>query len=445
MVRPILRVWDFAASGIKDLMGLFSGHSTPLRRALLSLFALASLALAAASRAQTAETMPEPVSEAEFLTLFGLASEQAGTMLAYDPSSELTDKSKQRLPQLRPTPTTNGLITRSVLPEDFGWVERKALSEPILLLNGHEGQSDLSDLDCAVRRDDDHNLAFRCNAPIALNVPGGDTPSETFLAEMEEETGFTVGHHIWPGDKDALTGDRLMTARDIVTGMRFTLRYLNKRGFTVADARCSNRKSWRWIYVCLDDAKWHALTPRQKCEYVINNLLMVEGGAKDWSFAPLPAPGEEEGTLLSVGFTRDPREMATADDLCPEVAAHERVETRLEQFLQDAPRAVALERVPLHSAEDALLTLAAKISGAEVIVARLSSQKPDAVADAFSDLAELWLSRGGTRLCESPDCSGLIRIALPPLPTYRPPPILPPIPAQRWVAAPVLRPSQQVE
>ena len=124
MVRPILRVSDFAASGIKDLMGLFSGHSTPLRRALLSLFALASLALAAASRAQTAETMPEPVSEAEFLTLFGLASEQAGTMLAYDPSSELTDKSKQRLPQLRPTPTTNGLITRSVLrfTSPFAWL-----------------------------------------------------------------------------------------------------------------------------------------------------------------------------------------------------------------------------------------------------------------------------------------------------------------------------------
>ena len=70
-----------------------------------------------------------------------------------------------------------------------------------------------------------------------MNVPGGKASSSRFLSEMEAETGLRLRQ---TDDPDAGTGARLLTARDVVTGMRFTLRYIDW-GFTRAANSCADR------------------------------------------------------------------------------------------------------------------------------------------------------------------------------------------------------------
>ena len=116
-----------------------------------------------------------------------------------------------------------------------------AVQEPTIVLAGYERQPEISGMACAKRASDEHNLAFRCNAPVAMNVPGGKASSSRFLTEMEAETGLRLGRDFWVGDPDAGTGARLLTARDVVTGMRFTLRYIDERGFTRAANSCADQ------------------------------------------------------------------------------------------------------------------------------------------------------------------------------------------------------------
>ena len=68
-----------------------------------------------------------------------------------------------------------------------------AVQEPTIVLAGYEGQPEISGMACAKRASDEHNLAFRCNAPVAMNVPGGKASSSRFLTEMEAETGLQLG------------------------------------------------------------------------------------------------------------------------------------------------------------------------------------------------------------------------------------------------------------
>ena len=164
-----------------------------------------------------------------------------------------------------------------------------AIQEPTIVLAGYEGQPEISGMACAKRASAEHNLAFRCNAPVAMNVPGGKASSSRFLTEMEAETGLRLGRDFWAGDPDAGTGARLLTARDVVTGMRFTLRYIDERGFTRAANSCADQGRWRWSYVCITDARWAAKSMVEQCHFVVDEMLSVEGGpVARWTFAPCP-------------------------------------------------------------------------------------------------------------------------------------------------------------
>ncbi|MAV47485.1 MAG: hypothetical protein CBC49_001000 [Alphaproteobacteria bacterium TMED89] len=394
---------------------------------LISCGVLVCLAIFVAS-ARADSPILEPISDDEFHRIFGwstdetLLASQVGPAAAARARRNLrdlfTDKSVAVLPEKRPNPPLEG---RDVLPDSFARVVKPALPAPHLILAGYAGQPEMSDLGCAVREHDQHNLAFRCNAPIALNVPGGGSPSKTFLKEMEAETGFDVGDHIWPGDKDALTGDRLLSARDIVTGMRFTLRYLDQRGFTIAKASCAKLSKWRWSYVCLDDSKWAALSAREKCEYVVENMLSVEGGTtKKWSFAPMPSPDSAQGSLISYGLTVNPRNINDAASLCAEVRAQEKVDDMVAKLLSGAPDKLGLTARSVSEAKGAALTLAAQIKHKELIVARLNVNTTVDLADHLRVLEKQWQQLGGSQVCIETDCARVITMALPPLPDYRP-------------------------
>ena len=208
-----------------------------------------------------------------------------------------------------------------------------AVQEPTIVLAGYEGQPEISGMACAKRASDEHNLAFRCNAPVAMNVPGGKASSSRFLTEMEAETGLRLGRDFWAGDPDAGTGARLLTARDVVTGMRFTLRYIDERGFTRAANSCADPGRWRWSYVCITDAQWAAKSMVEQCHFVVDEMLGVEGGpVRRWTFAPLPAPGTAEGTPIAIGFTLDPLAITDKAALCREVAAQEQISAALYSF-----------------------------------------------------------------------------------------------------------------
>ena len=171
-----------------------------------------------------------------------------------------------------------------------------AVQEPTIVLAGYEGQPEISGMACAKRASDEHNLAFRCNAPVAMNVPGGKASSSRFLTEMEAETGLRLGRDFWAGDPDAGTGARLLTARDVVTGMGFTLRYIDERGFTRAANSCADQGRWRWSYVCITDAQWAAKSMVEQCHFVVDEMLSVEGGpVRRWTFAPPARPGHGGG------------------------------------------------------------------------------------------------------------------------------------------------------
>jgi len=411
-------------------MHLFPGLKPPFRWMILISFGVFALFSAAKGFAQADSPIMEPISEAEFERIFGSHGE--GPLLASEVGPEAAaaawkrrklsapfqDKSIDVLPEIRPRAP---LKQRDVLPKAFSTRALPALPTPTLVLAGYDNQPDLSERGCAVREHDQHNLAYRCNAPIALNIPGGDAPSARFVKEMEAETGFEAGYDFWPGDKDAVTGDRLLTSRDIVTGMRFTMRYLNARGFTIAKAPCSSRKTWRWSYVCMHDDKWAALSMRERCEFVLDGLLTVEGGkTQKWFFAPLPSPDTVKGALISYGLTTNPGDLQDAASLCTEVEAQERVEAMTKKLLQQAPKKLGLKLTSLANTDGANLTLGAQIKGREIIVARLTSKTPDALSSQLETLSEIWRGLGGSQVCQESDCARVITVALPPLPDYRP-------------------------
>lgn len=396
-------------------------------RLILISIAFLPFFLATQGRAQIESMILEPVSESEFHELFGIRSldllvaekmAAATSKEADEPApSPFRDLSIAVLPEIRPRPP---LKPRYVLPEEFSTLVRAPLPAPTLVLAGYDGQPTMSELGCAKREHSKHNLAYRCNAPIALNVPGGNEPSASFLREMEEETGFEVGYDLWPGDKDAVTGDRLMSARDIVTGMRFTLAYLNQRGFTVAKNSCSSRKHWRWSYICLNDKNWASMSAQERCKFILDGLLPVEGGVPEWSFAPMPSPGTVAGELIAFGLTQDPRTIDDAASLCQEIRAQNRVASMVQNLLRFAPKSLGLRAASLAKPDEAFLTLGAQIYGTEMIVARLTSTNPAALPDGMDQLHKIWRSLGGSQVCDNADCSGPIEVDLPPLPEYRP-------------------------
>ena len=378
----------------------------------------------------------EPVSDSEFHALFGIRSldllvkERLAALTDVEVEeipSPFRDLSIDVLPSIRPHPP---LKQRDVLPEEFSILIRSPLPTPTLVLAGYEGQPEISELGCATREHSQHNLAYRCNAPIALNVPGGNTPSKSFLREMEEETGFDIGYDLWPGDKDAVTGDRLLSARDIVTGMRFTLAYLNHRGFTIAKNSCSDRKHWRWSYICMHDENWAAMSATERCEFVLEGLLTVEGGTPNWSFAPMPSPDTVEGELIAVGLTHDPRNINDPGALCREIIAQNRVDKMVKGLLRKAPKALGLKQTSLAAPDEAYLTLGARVNGTEIIVARLTSASPSDLPGQMKKLQKIWRSLGGSQVCDNADCAGPVQVALPPLPDYRPPQPASPLPLQ---------------
>ena len=366
--------------------------------------------------AQSENQRLQSLSEDEFQAYFGVnrldyVLGQSTNQLAF----ALRDKSIAELP-----PEVPVLLERNVLPAAFAVMQRPAVPEPVMIEAGDKGEPELSPLDCAVRAHSRHNLAFRCNAPVALNVPGGDKPRASFLREMVNETGMSLGTDIWPGDKDALTGDRLLSARDVVTGMRFTLRYLDQRGFTLGNNPCSNKSKWRWSYICLDDAAWDKMSRAEQCSYVLDNLLSVEGGSATWYFAPMPGPKSKKGDLISVGYSRDPRKIQTASALCQELAIQERVDGKIAAFITKTARKSGLKRVALNQVSKADLSLAMRIDGKEQIVGRFSAKNAQKLAVQRAALEASWRALGGSRLCLSANCNEPVEVALPPLPDYRP-------------------------
>lgn len=388
------------------------------------------------AREYEASRILEPVSDSEFHELFGIRSldllvkerlAAVGRVETEVLSSPFRDLSIDVLPSIRPRPP---LKQRDVLPQEFSILIRPPLPTPALVLAGYDGQPEISELGCATRAHSQHNLAYRCNAPIALNIPGGNKPSKSFLQEMEAETGFDIGYDLWPGDKDAVTGDRLLSARDIVTGMRFTLAYLNHRGFTIAKNSCSDRKHWRWSYICMQDENWAAMSAKERCEFVLKGLLTVEGGNNDWSFAPMPSPGTVEGELIAFGLTHDPRNINEPKVLCREILAQNRVDRMVSGLLRKAPKSLGLKRSSLAKPDEAFVTLGAQISGTEMVVARLTSSNPSALPDNMKKLHKIWRSLGGSQVCDNADCAGPVVVALPPLPDYRPIEAAPSLPLQ---------------
>ena len=269
-----------------------------------------------------------------------------------------------------------------------------AVQEPTIVLAGYEGQPEISGMACAKRASDEHNLAFRCNAPVAMNVPGGKASSSRFLTEMEAETGL-----------------RLLTARDVVTGMRFTLRYIDERGFTRAANSCADQGRWRWSYVCITDAQWAAKSMVEQCHFVVDEMLSVEGGpVRRWTFAPLPAPGTAEGTPIAIGFTLDPLAITDKAALCREVAAQEQISAALYSF-QTAAYAdgLALSLLPLTDRETPSVGLSLLIDGEAFVVARLvSAQTGTERAEQRRRLSMLWQAAGGNGLCTGFPCTPVV-------------------------------------
>ena len=286
-----------------------------------------------------------------------------------------------------------------------------AVQEPTIVLAGYEGQPEISGMACAKRASDEHNLAFRCNAPVAMNVPGGKASSSRFLTEMEAETGLWLGRDFWAGDPDAGTGARLLTARDVVTGMRFTLRYIDERGFTRAANSCADQWRWRWSYVCITDAQWAAKSMVEQCHFVVDEMLSVEGGpVRRWTFAPLPAPGTAEGTPIAIGFTLDPLAITDKAALCREVAAQEQISAALYSF-QTAAYAdgLALSLLPLTDRETPSVGLSLLIDGEAFVVARLvSAQTGTERAEQRRRLSMLWQAAGGNGLCTGFPCTPVV-------------------------------------
>lgn len=410
----------------------------PLWRLILISLAALFVLIAAQGKAQTNAAILEPVSETEFHHLFGIRSldllvaerqKASADLASAKTDAPFRDLSIDILPSIRPHPP---LKQRYVLPDEFAILDRAPLATPTLVVAGYTGQPEISELGCATREHSQHNLAYRCNAPIALNVPGGENPSASFLKEMEAETGLRIGYDLWPGDKDAVTGDRLLSARDVVTGMRFTLRYLDQRGFTVAKASCAERSQWRWSYICLHDDAWAAMSAADKCEFVLDGLLTVEGGAPNWSFAPLPSPGTAAGDLIAIGLTVDPTEITDTGKLCQELRAQERLDQMLLDFIKRAPDDLGLRLVSLAEPDSALLSLSARFKGKEMIVGYVSSETPSKLPKSMPTLAKLWRGLSGLQVCDNVDCSGPIEVALPPLPDYRPKDV--PLPSDNQIA-----------
>ncbi|MEC8711282.1 MAG: hypothetical protein VXX87_06865 [Pseudomonadota bacterium] len=283
-----------------------------------------------------------------------------------------------------------------------------AVQEPTIVLAGYEGQPEISGMACAKRASDEHNLAFRCNAPVAMNVPGGKTSSSRFLTEMEAETGLRLGRDFWAGDPDAGTGARLLTARDVITGMRFTLRYIDERGFTRAANSCADQGRWRWSYVCITDAQWAAKSMVEQCYFVVDEMLSVEGGpVARWTFAPLPAPGTAAGTPIAIGFTLDPLAITDKAALCREVAAQEQISAAVYSF-QTAAQAdgLALSLLPLTDSETPSVGLSLLIDGDAFVVARLASAPAGTDrADQSCRVSMLWRAAGGKGLCTGFPCT----------------------------------------
>ena len=387
---------------------------------LMSVAGVAWFSGALSAAAQDTSARLAAINGEEFQSYFGVnLFEAALGPKAIALAFALQDRSRD---DLRPPPPV--LIERDVLPPAFGLVHRPGVPLPFLIRAGDAGEPSLSPLDCAQRAHARHNLAFRCNAPVALNVPGGDSPRASFLREMEAETGMRIGIDIWPGDKDGLTGDRLLSARDVVTGMRFTLRYLDQRGFTLGAHPCSNRDKWRWSYVCLDDADWDRMSRAAQCAYVVENLLSVEGGSRTWSFAPLPGPKVPQGAVIAIGYSQDPRKIQTPAALCEELAAQEAVDDRLAAFLSRFGTAGGgLKRLGLigtSGTAEADLSLVLSVAGKAQLVARFRAADPAALPPARAALEAGWRALGGARLCLLAHCGEVVRVALPPLPLYRP-------------------------
>ena len=160
------------------------------------------------AREYEASRILEPVSDSEFHELFGIRSldllvkerlAAVGRVETEVLSSPLRDLSIEVLPSIRPRPP---LKQRDVLPQEFSILIRPPLPTPALVLAGYDGQPEISELGCATRAHSQHNLAYRCNAPIALNIPGGNKPSKSFLQEME--TGCIGGLLMSPTDRSIL-------------------------------------------------------------------------------------------------------------------------------------------------------------------------------------------------------------------------------------------------
>ena len=301
------------------------------------------------------------------------------------------------------------LFAYSVPPARYGTSASLAtgpVQEPQIVLAGYEGQPGVSNMGCAERSSDDHNLAFRCNAPVAMNVPGGQS-SMRFLEEMEAETGMRLGRNFWAGDPDAGTGARLLTARDAVTGMRFTLRYIDERGFTRNTRSCDDKSRWRWSYICITDDEWAAKTKSEQCGFVVDEMLSVEGGqVRRWTFAPLPAPGTVKGTPIAIGFTRDPHDIPDKAALCREVVVQEQISKALYAFQSQAyERGLTLSLLPLSDQETPSLGLTLMIDDDTFLVARLRRSPGVAVStDIWRTIANLWRSTGGGGLCQGVPC-----------------------------------------
>ena len=288
------------------------------------------------------------------------------------------------------------------LPDGGSGRSIPAVQEPTIVLAGYDGQPEISGMACAKRAGAEHNLAFRCNAPVAMNVPGGKASSSRFLSEMEAETGLRLGRDFWAGDPDAGTGARLLTARDVITGMRFTLRYIDERGFTRAG--CADRRAGAG---CITDAQWAAKSMVEQCHFVVDDMLSVEGGpVARWTFAPLPAPGMAEGTPIAIGFTLDPWPSPTKPP-CDEVAAQEQISAALYGF-QTAAYAdgLALSLLPLTDRDTPSFGLSLLIDGEAFVVARLASAQTGADrAEQRRRVSMLWQAAGGDGLCTGVPCT----------------------------------------
>ena len=183
--------------------------------------------------------------------------------------------------------------------------------------------------------------------------------------------------------------------------MRFTLRYIDERGFTRSTNSCADRGRWRWSYVCITDAQWAAKSMIEQCQFVVDEMLSVEGGpVKQWTFAPLPAPGTADGTPIAIGFTVDPLKITVKARLCREVVAQEQISTALFGFQTAAfAEGLAPALLPLTDRSPSLLGLSLQIDNEAFVVARLRAASPEVNQTEYQQqVARLWRKVGGSRL-----------------------------------------------